>query len=85
MNNNNGINHLARVMQKRVKDITDTPEPIDFATVKSADTIRVDSYELDIPMSDLARMKGAPSLSVGDRIVIAYVGDDILLLGVLED
>jgi len=85
MNNSNGINHLARVMQKRVKDITDTPEPIDFATVRSADTVRVDSYELDMPLDDLVRMKGSPSLSVGDRIAIAYVGDDILLLGVLEE
>ena len=85
MSNYNGINHLARVMQKRVKDITETPPGIDLATVKSGDVIRVDSYELDIPKDELVRMKGAPSLSVGDRIAIAFIGDEILLLGVLED
>jgi hypothetical protein len=84
MSSYDGINALARLLQERMKAVGKEPPALDFATVKSADIFRLDAYELDIPMDDLVRMKGAPVLSVGDRIVIAFVGDEPLLVGVLE-
>ena len=83
--NSSGINRLARVLQVRMKDIGNTPGQIDFATVRHGGVIRLDSDELDIPISDLTRMKNSPTLSVGDRVVVAIIGDDVLLLGELED
>lgn len=89
--NYNGINRLGRVLQRRMGQVAEAPATIDIATVTANGGIIADGDELTIPKEDVARIENCEGvgdsnvritkLMAGDRVVIAYVGDDIVILG----
>ena len=81
-----GINRLGRVLQKRMGQMAETDSIIDFGTIKKNLALVPDGY------SDIVIPKGSYSVMIhgenwspssGDRVVIAWVGSEIVVLGKL--
>ena len=85
--NSDGINALARVLQARMKGAAAAPPPMELATVRGGSLI-TDGGELEIPLEDAARLRATDEcglvLRAGDRVLLAYIDGDVVVLGKLE-
>ena len=52
---NEGINLLARVMQKRTQDVTAGPSPFDFGEIQDDFSLLLNSFPVPIPASVMAQ------------------------------
>lgn len=79
-----GINRLGRVLQKRMGQMAETDSIIDFGTIKRNLALVPDGYDdIVIPKGSYSIMRNGEywSPSSGDRVVIAWVGSEIVVLG----
>lgn len=81
-----GFNRLGRVLQGRMSKVAETDAVIDFGTIKGNLALVPDGYEdIIVPKGDYSVLingrKWTPSS--GDRVVIAWVGSEIVVLGKL--
>lgn len=79
-----GFNRLGRVLQGRMSEIGSTSPMIDFATIRKdlalipddCDDIILEKGEYEVLFtSDKWNVKG------GDRVVIAWIGSEVVVLG----
>lgn len=84
-----GINRLGRVLQGRMKEMSDTGNIIDLATIRSdlalvlddCDDIVIPRSEYNVMLTYEGDSRWRPSR--GDRVVIAWIGSDVVVLGKL--
>lgn len=83
----NGINHLGRVLQKRMCAVSTQPPMVDTATVLPGGALRADSYDLTIPREDylVCRAGGSWFPSEGQRVALLWSEEDVIVLGSLEE
>lgn len=91
----NGVNRLGRVLQKRMKDVSYAPSVIELGKIRSDLALIPDGADIVIPKSDYSVMvnhvkcNGSQYCSghdnwtpkSGDRVVIAWVDSEIIILG----
>lgn len=49
---NDGFNLLARTLQKRTQDVTDTPSPFDFGEIQEDFSLLLNTFPVPIPVTD---------------------------------
>ena len=119
-----GVNSLANVLNKRMRDMADAPPLLDYATINRDMSLRPDTYPVNIPKKaytvcraltlgdtdekltqimsttrgehgghyggdgshthDIAIPKKMRSLKPGDRVLIAWVGNDACVIDVIK-
>lgn len=91
----NGVNRLGRVLQKRMKDVSNTPSVIELGRIRSDLALIPDGADLVIPASDYSVMVNHVQCNGsaycnghknwkpenGDRVVIAWIDSEIIILG----
>ena len=85
-----GINRLGRVLQGRMKEMSSTAPNVDLATIRSDLALVLDDCEdIIIPRDEYNVMNTSDCeydrwrLRGGDRVVIAWIGSDVVVLGKL--
>ena len=109
-----GVNSLANVLNRRMKNMADSPPSLDYATINKDMSLRPDTYPVNIPkkaytvcrhltlgnvgdeMADttvngtyahshkVKVPKKLRSLKPGDRVLIAWVGNDACVIDVIK-
>lgn len=80
---NEGINKLGRVLQKRMGEVAYTPPSIDLGTIRSDMALVPDGLNLVIPRGDYSVMRHNEALDLdgGDRVVVAWIDSEPVVLG----
>ena len=97
-----GVNKLARAIQKRVQDLNNPDLTLDFGGIQSDFSLKTNTFPIPIPKSDYLvllhtycdigatvtsdnQLKIGKQLSIkpGDRVLVAWVGNDAVVIDVL--
>lgn len=83
---NPGINRLANVISHRVKrEREGNSETInDLGTIKDNGHLQTDSFPVEIAKKDYLLTKHIKDLSPGDRVVVMWVSDIPIIVGILD-
>lgn len=73
---NEGINKLAGVLQGRMHHVADKPQVLDFGVIQGDMSLLTNKFPQPIPQSDYMVCRQIRSRKPGDRVLVAWVGDD---------
>lgn len=82
---NNGISRLAGVMDSRMKQQSETPLLLDFGTVKKNGSLITNTFPKTIAKGDYTILEGFEHKGKDTRVLVAWVEDDAVVIGKLED
>lgn len=82
--NNEGFNMLARVMQERMKKVSETPNPLDFGEIQSDYSLLANQFPIPIPKNDYIVCKMALQIKPGDHVIVAWVGSDPVIIDMIQ-
>ena len=82
---NEGINKLAAVFQNRMHGMTDKPEVLDFGVIQGDMSLLTNRFPRPIPQTDymVCRQLTLISVKPGDRVLVAWVGDDACVVDIV--
>jgi len=76
---NEGINRLARILDRRTEYQTDKPPVLDFGEIQNDMSLLSNHFPRPIPTGDYIVCKNA-EISPKSRVFIAWVGDDAVVI-----
>ena len=76
-NGSDGINKLARVLQKRMDENKGTELPLDFGVIQADYSLRTNTFPIPIPRSDYTCCQ---HVDPGDHVLVAWVGSDAVVI-----
>ena len=81
--NSDGFGFLARVIDARSKQHTDSPSDMDFGTIRSDHSLKCDNFPEVIAPEDytICRSTGARS---GSRVLLVWVDDEPVVIDIIE-
>lgn len=82
---NNGISRLAKVMDNRMRRQTDTPLILDFGTIKKNGSLITNTFPKTIAKGDYMILEGFEQDEENTRVLVAWVEDDVVVIGKLVD
>lgn len=85
-NTNKGITDLANVLTGRIHKQTEQPPNLDFGTIKKNGTLQTDTFPANLQRGDYCILEHCKSdIKVGSnvRVLVAWVEDDAVVVGVL--
>lgn len=85
-NTSKGISNLANVVAERMQKQTEQPLPLDFGTIKKNGTLQTDTFPANLQRSDyciLEHCKNDIKAGSSVRVLVAWVEDDAVVVGVL--
>lgn len=88
LKNNPGMNRLANVLSGRMKKemLSAVDLPFDFGTIGNDMGLVTDAYPEVIPKGEyLVCRQPAAELISGDRVLVAWVADDAVVIDVIEE
>ena len=80
---NEGVNLLARILSARMKALDDRPPIIDFGSILENMSLRTNNFPIAIPATDYVICRAAADLRPGDRVFVAWAGDDPVVVDVI--
>ncbi len=96
MNNNSGINHLARVLFNRSQNEREafSTMVLDFGVIQSDFSLLTNTFPHAIPQSDYLITKRLtrpyvigettePALQAGDHVIVAWIQNDAVVIDVI--
>jgi len=78
-----GINRLASVLQGRMRTIGDKPQELDFGVIQEDMSLLMNRFPKPIPQKDYVVCGRARGINPGDRVLAAWVGDDVCVIDVI--
>lgn len=80
-----GINQLANVLHDRIlRTLHDNDQPLlDFGTIERNGYLTTDTLKIPMQKSEYYVLKGIGSLEKGDRVLVAWVYPQPVVVGVL--
>jgi len=82
---NEGANRLARVLQQRMGDVSDTPPELDFGRIQGDMSLLTNQFPRPIPQRDyiICRCAAEAGITAGVRVLVIWVGDDACVVDVI--
>lgn len=80
---NKGINELAKVIDRRMREHSGLPPAMDFGTVKKNGSLRTDSFPKTIAKGDYSLLEGFEYGGQDTRVLVAWVGNEAVVIGSL--
>ncbi len=88
---NENINRLAGVLQKRMKELSEKPDVLDFGTIQKDMSLITNRFPVAIPKKDymvcrtvsLKDSDGRRILKPGCRVLVAWAGDDPCVVDII--
>jgi len=80
---NEGANRLARVLQGRIKDLDDKPPVLDYGVINWDRSLKTNMFPLPIPQSSYMICRSAQGCGPGDRVLVAWTGNDACVIDVI--
>jgi hypothetical protein len=81
---NEGMNRLARVIQGRMREVGDTPPPLDFGEIRGDMSLVTNSFPVPIPQKDYVICRSVIGwLQPSDRVLVAWVGNDACVIDII--
>ena len=81
----NGISGLARVIDSRMGQQSETPLCLDFGTIKKNGSLITNTFPKTIARGDYTILEGFGHEGEDTRVLVAWVEDDAVVIGKLED
>lgn len=82
---NSGISRLAGVIDSRMRLQAETPPMLDFGTVKKNGSLITNTFPKMIAKGDYTVLEGFENKGEDTRVLVAWVEDDAVVIGQLED
>lgn len=84
---NPGTNKLARVLSGRMKKENESPVLLEFGVIQNNNSLTTDSFPVSIPAGDYFVLKNVSkgAIKSGDRVLVAWVGDDAVVIDVVTE
>lgn len=82
---NNGISRLAGVLDSRMRQQSEVPPLLDFGTVKKNGSLITNTFSKTIAKGDYTVLDGFEHEGEDTRVLVAWVEDDAVVIGKLED
>lgn len=82
---NNGISHLANVMDRRIRRQSEMPLSLDFGTVKKNGSLITNMFPKTIAKGDYVTLEGFEHDGEDTRVLVAWVEDDAIVIGKLDE
>ena len=73
-----GINALAQILDGRMNQHNESPPLLDFGTIKEG-SLLTDQFPVPIPKKDYIVCESV-TVKSGDRVLVAWVGDDAVVI-----
>lgn len=82
---NNGMSRLAGVLDNRMRQQSEAPPLLDFGTVKKNGSLITNTFSKTIAKGDYTVLDGFEYQGEDTRVLVAWVEDDAVVIGKLED
>ena len=79
-----GISKLARTLDQRINEHTETDLTADFGVMKKGLYLQPNTMNVKISKSEYSVLKSAGTLKPGDHVVFIWVQDEPIILGVIK-
>lgn len=80
-----GISKLAKVIDRRMNQQSESPLVLDFGTVKKNGSLTTNTFPKTIAKSDYMTLDGFKHDGEDTRVLVAWVEDDAVVIGKLSD
>ncbi len=80
-NSNKGINDLARVIDSRIRQHTESPLVMDFGTVRKNGSLKTNTFPKTIAKSDYSVLDGFSHEGKDTRVLVAWVNEEAVVIG----
>ena len=80
-NSNKGINDLARVIDSRIRQHTESPLVMDFGTVRKNGSLRTNTFPKTIAKNDYSVLEGFTYGGKDTRVLVAWVNEEAVVIG----
>lgn len=88
---NSGTNKLANVLIKRIKKEGESPLFLDFGEIQENESLTTNTFPVAIPKGQYSicrHINGIdefPALCVGDRVLVAWVNNEAVVIDVIKN
>lgn len=82
--NSPGLSRFAAIMQVLAKGQVPTDLILDFGEIQKNGSLLTNTVTVEIPKDDYLILKGA-SVSKGDHVLVAWVQNDAVVLGIIQN
>lgn len=83
MNSKPGTNKLAQTIVDRMRKENVSSPISDFGEIKENKSLVTDQFPVPIPKSEYVVLKTVGKISPGDRVLVIWVQNDAVIVGVL--
>lgn len=80
---NHGISKLAMTISERISNQTDTTPTLDFGTIKKNGSLITNNFPVTIAKGDYSVLREC-SVDGGSKVLVAWVGSEAVVIGVLD-
>lgn len=81
---NCGVGRLASVLSWRMRQELESPLVLDFGETLGDGSLVTNTFPAPVPKGDYSLLGGLGPLSPGDRVLVAWVFSEAIILGTVE-
>ncbi len=78
---NKGMNDLAKVIDSRIKDYSQSPLTMDFGTVKKNGSLKTNTFPKTIAKEDYSVLEGFEWKEEETKVLVAWIHEEAVVIG----